>query len=186
MRKIVATAGVLLASLFISGSASAQEEGDDGKKFGIGGDLQIVIPTGSFSNGTSLMIGPLFKFGYRVIPNLEITGRTGFLLGVGDLGVNMIPLWGGARYFFMQPGAGAYAGGEMGLNMLLIPGFDLGPFGSTPSQSEARFGMNLGGGYVISRELPIDIRGQLMMLNIGDDNSLALGIGLSGGYTYHF
>jgi len=189
MRKIVAVGGLAMACMLFTGSASAQEA-DDGKKMGIGGDLQLIIPTGNLSNGTSLLIGPLFKFGYRVIPNLEITGRTGFLIGAGSFSVNMLPLWGGARYFFMNPGSGVYAGGELGLNMLFVSGVEIpnGVGGTTTvgGGSEGRLGMNLGAGYVISRELPIDLRGQLMLLNVGDSAGLSVGIGISGGYTWHF
>lgn len=76
----------------------------------------------------------------------------------GDL---LIPLWGGARYFFMDPSAGVYGAAELGLNVL-VPTTSNGNAGD----SLTRIGANLGVGYVIGKELPIDIRAQFQIYNL--------------------
>jgi len=144
----------------------------------------------------------VFHFYYRVIPKLDITGRVGYLVGfrqdAGSLlgqsistGFNLLPIWAGARYFFMENGAGVYGAAEIGLNVL-IP--TTSADGTAPD-SRARLGVNVGVGYVISKELPIDLRVQFTMYNLlfknGADAALLqvdepnyFGIGLSAGYTF--
>jgi len=197
MRKAL-VAGVLSAATLFSIPALAA---DTDKKLGIGGDAMFVIPLGDFSDVTGAQFGVLARGGYRVIPQLEITARLGYIYGfkksteVGGIktetGVSDIPLWGGARYFFFadNPIAGPYAGAEMGLNFLSSRasvsgnGLDTGD----TTDSTTRFGFSAFGGYVISPELPIDIRGQFIHYNLigqKDNEKAALGLGISVGYTY--
>ncbi|AKU99022.1 hypothetical protein AKJ09_05686 [Labilithrix luteola] len=214
MRKIV-TFALAFGSLLFASSAFAQgappagaapgvaanptsadapaktDDGDDGKKIGLGGDLLFLIPTGDLADATGPQIGPLFRAGYRVIPALEVTGRIGYLfafsksVGQVDSSVTTVPIWAGARYFFMEPKAGLYAGAEVGLN--IITGHVSGGGVSVSSDSQTRFGANIGAGYVISKELPIDIRAQLTMYNLlgkEDGEKTYLGVGLGAGYTF--
>ena len=122
-------------------------------------------------------------------------GRTGYLFGFGksqatglggdvSTSVGILPIWGGARYFFMQPDAGLYAGAEVGLNLMMM---SVSGGGISASNTEARLGYNLGAGYVISPELPIDFRVQFSHYNLlfTDGESAFLGIGLSAGYTFN-
>lgn len=214
MRKILAVSALALTSTFFTGSAFAQETApapgagaapaagasteatgsdDDDKKIGIGGDLQFMVPIGDFADASGPLIGPVLRAGYRVMPPLELTLRIGYLLNFGKevgpvtLKSNILPIWVGARYFFMEPQAGLYGAAEIGMNMLFpsidpeIPGVTL--------DTQTRFGFNLGVGYVISKELPIDFRAQLSHLNLigteANENS-ALALGLSAGYTFQF
>ena len=228
MRKLLTLSALALTSILVTGSAFAQgappgppppgappaqgapppTEGgeDDGKKIGIGGDLLFVIPLGDLSDASSLQIGPLVRGGYRVIPNLELTARLGYLIGlkkertigtgVGTVtvstGFNLIPIWAGARYFFMDPYAGVYGAAELGLN-ILAPTTSIGNAGD----SLTRIGANLGVGYVISKELPIDIRAQFQIYNLllkesasgagfTIDEPTYFGLGISAGYTFQF
>lgn len=214
MRKILAIAGVALTSMLFTGSAFAQgapppppaggapadSSADEGKKIGIGGDLQFVVPIGDLSDATGPLIGPLVRFGYRVIPPLELTGRIGYLFGIGktpagsttSVSVSDIPVWVGGRYFFMEPRAGFYGAAEIGLNFLkphLSPDPPSNPLTDELLKTRTRFGFNLGVGYVISEDLPIDIRAQFMDLNLLGTNTgetAQLGLGLSVGYTFSF
>jgi len=212
MRKILAMAGIALTSMLFTGSAFAQgapppppapgasepaASGDDDKKIGIGVEGQFMLPLGDFSDGTGPQIGPLVRFGYRVIPALELTARTGYLFGLSkDQGVGVstsvsnIPLWLGARYFFMEPYAGLYGAAELAINLMTVHS-TVTVLGQDASASTGltREGFNLGVGYVISKELPIDIRAQFSMLNLlgketGETTFIALG--LSAGYTFQF
>ncbi len=186
MRKALVLTSILATTL-LSAPAFAQE-----RKIGLGGDLQFVIPIGDMSDYTGPQIGPIFHFGYMVIPQLEITGRTGYLFGTSHNNVKLsdFPIWGGVRYFFLadQSPAGPYVAGEAGFNFLNSSFSRDVPGVGTVSDSNGltRFGLNLGGGYVISKELPIDLRGQFMFENLigkGDEKTL-IGLGLSVGYTY--
>jgi len=204
---------LISATTLLSAPAFAQNASAD-KKIALGGDLQFVIPIGDFSDVTGPEIGALFHFGYRVLPQLEITGRAGYLFGLNKSHdyagnttikqhVSDFPIWGGARYFFMadQAPAGLYGAAEVGFNFLNssytteVGGAEV----SSGSDGTTRLGFNLGAGYVLSRDLPLDFRGQLMFYNlIGKDSNSAtvggstisssepsaIGIGLSVGYTY--
>lgn len=212
MRKILAMAGVAITSMLFTGSAFAQgapppppaggnapaDSGDDDKKIGIGGDLQLMIPLGDFGKATGPQIGPIFRFGYSVIPQLELTGRIGYLFGIGktpdgapagadvSTSVSNIPIWLGARYFFMEPHAGLYGAAELAINLMTAHTTVLGQSASTGITRE---GFNVGAGYVISKDLPIDFRAQLSMLNLlgketGETTFIAIGI--SAGYTFQF
>jgi len=214
MRKILALSGVVLTSLLFTGSAFAQGAappaapaaggaaapaaepaagGDDDKKIGVGLDAQFLLPLGDFADASGPHIGPVLRLGYRVMPPLELTLRLGYLLDFGKtvgpvtLKYNILPIHVGARYFFMEPHAGVYGAAELGMNMLMpsidpeVPGLKL--------DNQTRFGFNLGAGYVISKELPIDIRAQFSYLNlIGTESGEkgAFGLGLSVGYTFQF
>jgi hypothetical protein len=218
MRKAFIIASAALTSLLFAGNALAQEpapppapanppaaggggDGDD-KKMGIGGDLQFVLPLGDFGDASGPLIGPIFRFGYRVIPPLELVFKAGFLFGLtkersigpikADTGVNVIPLSIGARYFFMEPQAGVYGGADIVLN-LIQPKASVNGTSVDNLDSSTRLGTNLNVGYVISKELPIDIRAQFMIFNLlltedkpGVEETTQFGIGISGGYTYQF
>jgi hypothetical protein len=217
MRKILALSGVVLTSLLISGSAFAQGAaappaggtvepapaasggGDDDKKIGLGLDVQFLLPVGDLADGTGPLVGPVLRFGYRVMPPLELTLRAGYLFGLGkDQGGGVstsfsdIPIWVGGRYFVMEPHAGLYAAAEIGANILkphISPDPPSSPLTDEILKSRTRFGFNIGAGYVISKDLPIDIRAQFSYLNLlgtesGEKSSF--GVGLSVGYTLQF
>lgn len=178
--------------------APAASSGDDVKKIGVGVDLQYIQPLGDLADASGPQIGALVRFGYRVVPNFEVTARVGYLYGLskdqgsspllGDLktSVSMIPIWIGGRYFFMDPSAGLYAGAEIGINMLSSK-VDAG--GQSQSTSSTREGFDVGVGYVISKDMPIDIRVMYLMYNLlgkeSGEKSFG-GIGVSVGYTASF
>jgi hypothetical protein len=168
------------------------------KKIGIGIEAQFMLPLGDFGKATGPQIGPLVRFGYRVMPPLELTIRTGYLFGLGktpegapagadiSTSVSNIPIWVGARYFFMEPYAGLYGTAELAINLMTASTSVLGQSASTGITRE---GFNLGAGYVISKDLPIDIRAQFSMLNLlgkETNETTFIAIGLSAGYTFQF
>jgi hypothetical protein len=213
MRKILAIAGVALTSMLFTGSAFAQgapppspnaapgaptdaSTNEDDKKIGIGVEGQFLLPLGDLGDFTGPLIGPIVRFGYRVTPPLELTARTGYLFGLSkDTGgistsLSIIPIWAGARYFFMDPYAGLYGAAELALNL----GSSKVEFlGQSQSTGATRIGFNIGAGYVISKELPIDIRAQFSMINLllkddvaGQSEKTQFALGLSAGYTFQF
>jgi hypothetical protein len=175
--------------------APAPAPDESPRRFSLGADALLMLPVGRFSNYTGVQLGPLLRIGYRVLPRLEATIRSGYLFGFNtrngagiSLSVSNIPIWLGARYFFTEPSAGLYGAAEIGAN-LMQSHFDAngGPFVPSGPAALTRGGFNLGAGYVISKDLPIDLRLQLSYLNLvaADpvDGSL-ITIGLSAGYTF--
>ena len=166
------------------------------RRFSLGADALLMLPVGRFSNYTGVQLGPLLRIGYRVLPRLEATIRSGYLFGFQttngagiSLSVSNIPIWLGARYFFNDPEPrGLYGAVEIGAN-LMQSHFDAngGPFVPSGSAALTRGGFNLGAGYVIGKDLPVDLRLQLSYLNLvaADpvDGSL-ITIGLSAGTTF--
>jgi Outer membrane protein beta-barrel domain len=172
------------------------------KKISVGADLLFVLPVGDLSNDTGPQIGPLLRGGYRIMPALELTARIGYLfafgksqnptpLVTGSTSVTDIPVWLGARYFVGDAPAGLYAAAEIGVNFLNAS-YTVNPGNVQKSTGDTRGGFNLGVGYVISKDLPIDVRLQYSYLNLigantgpSGDGSL-MGIGLSAGYSFFF
>ena len=208
MRKILALSGVVLTSLLFTGSAFAQgaapapaaggtapandSVSSDDKKMTLGIDAQFMLPVGDLADATGPQIGPLVRFGYRVIPALELTGRVGYLFGLSkEVGpfkssLSNIPIWVGARYFFMDAPAGFYGAAELAINLMSAK-IEAG--GQSASTSVTREGINLGVGYVISKELPIDLRAQFSLLNLlgKETNETSFtAIGISAGYSFFF
>lgn len=100
--------------------------------------------------------------------------------------ISNIPIWVGARYYFMDAPAGLYGDAELALN-LMTASASFG--GASTSTGVTREGFNLGAGYVISQDLPIDIRAQFMYLNLLGTNSgetALMGLGISVGYSLFF
>ncbi len=146
----------------------------------LGADLGLNIPLGDFGDATGIGFGGLLRFEYPVIEKLNLTARTGFIFstsksynfGMGDvdIAVHVFPIWAGAKYFVWE---GAYAGAELGLNMF-IPG------GDAQGDTEAKFGLNFGGGYLWNQ---IDFRLGFHIYSLGDaDKSFAMM--LSVGYNF--
>lgn len=204
-----------------TGAVSTADPGDSsgGGKFGLGADILFLVPVGSLSNLTGPQLGPVIRLGYRVIPRLEVTFRAGYLHGFGTTyeglldapgrlvdvnvtsGVSNIPLWAGARFFFMSPHSGLYGAVEVGANVYTYretiepqspqtggPETELGPLEN--SNTQTRLGYNVGLGYVLSRSLPIDVRLQFSHLNLllrsSNESAALLGLGGSVGYTFSF
>ena len=181
------------------GAPSDPTTNETGKRIGVGVDVLLVAPVSDFAEMTGPLAGPVLRFGYRVIPLLEIALRAGYLFGTkrttdGVLTkVDILPLWVGARLFMWKPFVGPYATLEAGMNSLL-PTLDPPPTtasGERQSELRRRFGGNMGFGFLVSQDLPIDVRAQVMLLNlIGRTESLGekmnVGVSLGAGYTLQF
>lgn len=161
---------------------AASPEGDDGKKIGVGGDLLFTLPIGDMADGTGPLIGASLRGGYYVMPAFEAYLRVGYQMGLKKdqggafkTGVNNIPIYVGGRYFFMEPFAGLYGNLEIGANIMKgtvdpePPGFS--------SKTNTRLGANVGAGYVISKDLPINIGVQFAIFNLllKEDSSVSVG-----------
>jgi hypothetical protein len=179
--------------------ASAEPSGGD-KKITVGGDLLFVLPFSTLSTVSGPQIGPLLRGGYSVMPQLEVTARIGYLFAFGtsrnlpggltaSLSVTDIPVWLGARYFVMEAPAGPYGAAEIGMNFLTASASGTNGTTGSSSTGDTRAGFNLGVGYVISKDLPIDVRLQYSYLNLigaGSGEGALWGFGLSAGYSFFF
>ncbi len=115
------------------------------KTMAFGANVFVGVPTDA--EGVDGIVGVLGTIDYALQPQLEVTGRIGYMhyLVDGDgVSLSQIPLWGGARYFLAPGNQGLFFHGEAGIN-LLRASIDLG--GATSSNSETEFGVNLLGGF---------------------------------------
>lgn len=176
-----------------SASTSAASSGGDMKKNAIGADVGVLLPIGNLSDATGLMLGGVVKYERELSPKLGLTGRIGYFYGlsksVGPIsyGLSDLPVWVGARYYFMGGDQGVHAGAEVGLNywMARVGGFSETVGGitiSVPSStaSKAYFGLNIPVGYKIG---DLDIQAQYSILDIGHAGD-SMAVGLTVGYNF--
>jgi hypothetical protein len=190
--------GAAAAASTAAPAAPAASADDDGKKIGLGGDLVFTLPLGDYADASGPGIGLTVRAGYYVMPQFEAYVRAGYELGLKKeiapgvkTGLNNIPIYVGGRYFFMQPYAGLYGSVELGANLFsfsIDPDVS-GPAGDALKETRTRFGATVGAGYVISKDLPINIGAQFALLNlIGKENGEKdiMGINILAGYQARF
>lgn len=182
------------------GAPSDPSTNEADKRVGVGIDAVVVLPVGDFATSTGALGGPLVRFGYRVVAGFELSMRAGYLFaaskGQGNGVVSkldILPLWLEARWLFLRPFSGPYGAVSGGVNIYVptvtppIPG----PDGDRVTETRRRLGASFGAGYILSDDLPIDLRAQVMMFNlIGQDERLQetedIGLALTVGYTFQF
>jgi hypothetical protein len=151
----------------------------------IGADGAFVLPLGNFSDGAGIGLGALMRYEYNVAPQLNVTGRVGFLYHLGkDVGGGTVNFWNipvlvGAKY---DIASGLYGAAEAGLfynhasATVTIPGFG----SQTVSNSETDFGFNVGAGYKMG---DLDIRAGLQIWNISHAGD-TMGVIANVGYNF--
>jgi len=174
--------------------AAEREDAPREKKASLGADLGYLVPVGAFAKFAGPSIGPLVRGGYRVTPRLELTLRTGFLLGLsagsglrtpfgfeGAARTSTVPVWAGARLFVMDPNEGLYVSAESGLNIML----------PESKEMRLRWGANGGVGFVFDKSIPVDLRAQVAVMNLLEDMPRDAGLertyvalAMSLGYTF--
>ncbi len=115
------------------------------KTMAFGANVFVGVPTDS--KGIDGIVGVLGTIDYALQPQLEVTGRIGYMhyLVDGDaVSLSQIPLWGGARYFVQPGNQGLFFHGEAGINILRS---SVELLGTTSSNSETELGLNLLGGF---------------------------------------
>ncbi|MDB4943619.1 MAG: hypothetical protein JWP97_3153 [Labilithrix sp.] len=181
------------------GSPADPTTNETGKRIGVGVDALFVLPLAELGETTGPLGGPVLRFGYRVVPRLELALRAGYLFGIArrsagaDVRVDILPLWVGARFFAWRPFKGPYVALEGGMNSIL-PKISPPPTTRTAErfvELRRRFGGNVGAGWLFSEKLPIDVRVQVMVLNLigrNEDLNEGLNVALSvgAGYTLQF
>ena len=164
MKKLTLVAAVMVLVMAMSFSASAQ-----GKMYlNIGGDA--LLPLGSFSDAASIGFGGTVRFEYAVMPALNLTFTSGYLMwtgkeinGVDGPNYSGIPILVGAKYYFM-PAAKAkarmYGAAELGL-MIFGVGSKTYTIGGYTFESESASSTEFALAPTVGVEFPISDAGVL-------------------------
>ncbi len=207
MRKLSSL--IVVALLTLAGSARAQEEapaaapaGDAAAPAGdaaapapavatgagigliIGADLAFQLPLGDLADLTGMGFGALVRAEYKLLPNLNLTFRTGYVyslskeIGTSKLSISSIPIWVGGKFFLTDM---IYAGAEVGANMLMAKS-EMEFFGTSVSGSntETKLGGNVGAGVLLG---DLDLRAQLQVLNFGEAGK-SMAVMINAGYNF--
>lgn len=157
--------------------ASSDGTGD----INLGASGFVGIPVGDFGDFVDFGLGALLTLDYGLNPQLELTGRAGFIYfltdGEGDVTFYDIPFWVGGRYALDPSGEGIYLHGEVGINSYHVE-IDTG-FG-TASDSNNELAVNLLAGTKAGK---LVFEGGLYIGSI-DESSDSMMIGATGGTTF--
>lgn len=152
-----------------------------GSLMAVGADLQLALPIGDLGDGAGIGIGGLAKFQYTVMPNLAVTARAGYVhhLAKNDITFSEIPIWLGAKYFFIPA---VYGGLELGYIQSKVSADFMG---TTIEASEWNLGMGVGAGYEMAGVGPgsLDIGAKLQMLDLGNASE-SMQIAAHVGYNF--
>lgn len=206
MRKLSSL--VVVALLTLAGSARAQEEAPAaapadpaaapaaepavapapavaGTGLIIGVDAAYQLPLGDFADGTGMGFGGLIRAEYKLMPNLNLTLRTGYIFslkkdiaGIGKSAVDNIPIWVGGKFFITDM---FYAGAEVGANILRGRS-EVSFLGASESSTEtkAKVGADVGVGALLG---DLDVRAQFEVLNFGDAKK-SMAVMINVGYNF--
>lgn len=150
----------------------------------LGADLAFQGPLGELADRTGMGFGALVRAEYKLIRNLNVTFRTGYVHalwkdtnGIKTRSAN-IPVWVGGKVTFMNL---IYAGVEVGLNRLMGKE-EIRLLGITVSNSsgENKFGGNLGAGVLLGN---FDIRAQFQLLSFRDAGKY-MAVMVNAGYNF--
>jgi hypothetical protein len=115
---------IVALSLPYASSAHAETEATEASgpaaKITIGASGFGGMPIGDSGNAIDAGVGFLGSLDYPLNPQLELTGRIGYIHFVTDgegFSFSEIPLWGGARYFLSPDPQSVYLHGETGFNI---------------------------------------------------------------------
>jgi hypothetical protein len=146
-------------------------------------DGNVSLPVGSFSDGAGVGLGALLRYEYVILPQLNITGRVGFIYHLPksqdgfDTKFWTIPVLAGVKLALNQS---FYVAGELGLFSNHATVTATGVFGTgSASASETDFGFTGGVGY---RTGNLDARLALNVLdlsNASDTMAIAANLGFS-------
>ncbi len=190
----------LLSALTLVAGASITHDVQAGDNM-VGIDFATLIPVDDFGDRTGPLLGPLLHLELPSNTALALTARAGYLFGLstdtnaGIAGlasgeassrVSVIPVWAGAKAYFMGKPEGPYAAVEIGLNYMMlrtdgcvtITGFRR--CADFEDDNSAEFGMNLGLGY---RYRQLDLRSSLAMLDLGNAGK-TMGLLFSAGISF--
>ena len=143
------------------------------------------MPLGDWGSFTTVAVGALADVQYGVSPELEVTGRGGFLFHFEKHNVRLweLPLFGGVKYGFGQRGERPYVAAELGFTNLHESTEWTNPYTGKMekgSDSELDLSMTVGGGYELER---LDFRGAIYIVDVGHAGN-TMGLLASVGYAF--
>ncbi|MDF2692611.1 MAG: hypothetical protein K0S65_994 [Labilithrix sp.] len=177
------------------GSAVKPHVRHDEKRFVVARDFGLVVPVGPLSDDAAAMYGPLLRLGYHVNDSVELGIRAAYLRGfdkeiAGVTGsLSSVPITASTRWFILGDRSGPYAGAEVGVNIFRQNRSARTSFWDVSADATwVRPSANLGVGFVWSRSLPIDLRGQVASLDLfgkgGPTSTLVVGV--TAGWSFFF
>jgi hypothetical protein len=170
--KTTAITATLLATLTASAYAQQPEaEVTTTRTRHITADPIVALPIGDAENAAGLGIGASATLNVPINPNLDVTGRLGFLYHLEKNGLTwmFVPIYGGVRYRLSPAPSSLYGAAEAGLTWGRASGDTA--FG-TVSDSDTELGGMLGVGYATPS---IDVRGGFFFPDLGEiDDAVAL------------
>ena len=172
VRSLFATTLLFPVFARAQGPASPPAPAEETKRFGVGADAAFVLPIGNLADAASIGLGALGKFEYAATPSIAVTARAGFIYhlskdlpGGNSVGISVIPILGGIKFYPVEKSTGFYLAPEAGLMDVIGRATVATPVGSgSASSSDAKFGLVLGAGYQLG---DLDFRGSLMSYDVG-------------------
>ena len=139
-----------LLALLCASSVSAQDPDKDVRSsFGL--DVAVAIPVDDWADVSDVSLGGLVRFEHRVIPQLAITGRAGYMHDIVDqdgFALGHVPLLAGARYYILEGDSTPWVGAELGLAIWWAHvTVDTGFGSASDSDTEVELALALSGGY---------------------------------------
>lgn len=145
------------------------------------GAAALALPIGNLSNAFNVGLGASLAFAYPVHPKVAVLGRGGFMLHFpksgADVSFNVVPIHGGARVGFTGLEQGPFAEATAGPNVI-FSSVNTG-LGGTASDSTVKLGLDVAGGYRISK---FDFAGHAAFYDLGhagDTMALMVTVGYS-------
>lgn len=147
IKRFVLPLALVAISIPNIGTANAETEAavaaESPKTITLGASGFGAMPIGDLGDAVDMGIGVVASIDYPINPQLEVTGRIGYIHFVTDadgFSFSNIPLWGGVRYFLNPDPESVYLHGESGFNMFRVS-VDT-QFGDA-SDSETELALNL-------------------------------------------
>jgi hypothetical protein len=142
-----------------------------GAKGIIGADAAVAIPFGTLGDFAGIGIGVLPRYEYTLMPNLNLTGRIGFIfhLSKNDTSFYEIPILVGGKYGFTDA---IYGAAEIGVVY--------GKASCDGCKSDTNLAFTIGAGY---RMEALDFRLGLHIIDLGNAGDTMEGV-LSVGYNF--
>jgi opacity protein-like surface antigen len=150
----------------------------------IGADVIGVLPLGDYSKSSSFAIGAAGRFEYGVNDLINVTARIGYLHHLGTpsgFSLGIIPILVGGTYKIGT--SGLFADAEIGLSIIRVS-VDIG--GTSASDSQTKFGFQVGAGYQTGKIVARAGFYMPGMLDNGGGGGSTTLFGLMGSVGYNF
>jgi len=185
----------LLLAIAVAGGDAANERPEKEKRWNVARDFAAVVPVGLGSNDAGPMIGPLVRVGFEATPSIEVGVRSGYLYGLDKplaedrvTALSAIPIVASVRWFVLGKSVGPYLAAEGGASLLRRRYRSLGEsellaLDFDAQESKWTASATAGIGWVVSRKVPIDLRGEVAAVDLVAGRAA---LGATAGWTIYF